>query len=135
MDMGFSITQFHGGMNPAFSALTHVSGGTVVQALPQYVEVTNVTTGLPVIVNVFFDERCGWAFDRWEITDINGNVETVRQNPYRLMKYGNEAYAFLAWGIEAFGTYAGTGKIMVSYNDHSKVIRTADAPVKIFIDL
>ena len=32
-------------------------------------------------------------------------------------------------------SYSGTGKIMVSYNDHSKVIRTADAPIKIFIDL
>lgn len=135
MDMVFAIFGTSPtALNAGFSTITHVGGGTVAVSRPQYLEVSNVANGAVVIAELLFDELCGWTFDHWAITDLNGNVETVFQNPYRMMKQGDTAYNWLTWGIEAFGTYNGTGKIMVSYNDHSKVIRTASSPVRIFID-
>lgn len=91
-----------------------------------------------------FGEFCGWTFDSWTVTYRNlttGETATVQSlaanywvdfsNLPTPASDGDSIEAVLVANM----SYSGTGKIMVSYNDHSKVIRTADAPIKIFIDL
>lgn len=88
-------------------------------------------------------EYCGWTFDSWTVTYRNLTTGESAIVQSRVANYwvdfsnlptpasdGDVIEAVL----DAHMVYAGTGKIMVSYNDHSKVLRTADTPIRIFID-
>ena len=129
-----------GALNPNFSSLTPVSGWTqkAMWNTP-HSGGDVVPDGTVLVTDVEFSERCGWTFDHWRILeeDLTADTRVVRMsqdNPlhHSLSFAGNDHWYSISF--EAFGTYNGTGKVLVSYSDHSKVIRTGDAPVKIFID-
>lgn len=99
----------------------------------------------PTAIGVYeqMAEACGWAFGSWTVTYNNLTTGETAIVQSLVANYpvdfsalptppsdGDSIEAVLVANM----TYNGTGKIMVSYNDHSKVIRTANSPVKIFID-
>lgn len=128
-----------GTMAAGFSSLTPVSGWTQqASRTPRSIDDT-VPAGTVLETDAEFAERCGWTFDHWRITmsDLTAGTESVstsQDNPVRHILSALEDGRWYSVTFEAFGVYNGTGKILVSCNDHTKAIRTADAPVKIFID-
>lgn len=129
-----------GAMAAALSSLTPAGGWTPDASRPSPRAISDaVPDGTVVETDAAFAERCGWTFDHWRITeeDLTDGTRTVRtsqNNPLRhSLAFAGDSHWYSVT-FEAFGFYNGTGKVMVSYLDRSKVIRTAGAPVKIFVD-
>lgn len=89
------------------------------------------------------DELCGWTFDSWTVTYTNVTTGATATIQSRVANYSVDFSNLpvppsdgdvIEAVLDAHMVYTGTGRIMVSYSDHSKVLRTADAPIRIFID-
>lgn len=126
------------GLDPRFCTVTlsQAPGGTMQNTTPHTLDGT-MPAGSMVIAYAHFSEKCGWLFDHWDVTTQNltrgtSSTVTVRDNPasVRVSLAGVSDGDSIAVFLRAFGTYNGTGKIMRSSVDGTKLLRVGEKLVR-----